>query len=233
MWYRNKNMQMKHLKIFESYSNKEYYDALMKVKEMVRKNKPNAEIIAHVSKFVSDTGEILEELRLMLGRIDKEYNKHIAHYKNLSNRYIRCYTLRPVGKKRVSTGARPPYRQSTEENDPGSEQYAIDFVKNIKDQFEKLTKDVNGIDRIKNIFYRIFEALDWINETGVKRTILISNLHQPHSLLNPDPLRDAKISNTLQEIENLKELSFDNEVDEVKGLIRYGKVVINEILNEE
>lgn len=207
---------MNYIKLYEAYSEGDYKKALFKVKNMLVKKKSNDEVLAFVNKYASDDGKVIDSLRILLDRIYKKYfnyiirvgygakykRKHLGeeyeYYKNYKTYF--AFTLNTSRERKVST------------------KEALDnALKMEKDKYDHIIKSIDNVDldKIKFTFDRLFEILEWVNETGAeKHSIYYSN------------------DNVIHRIEMLNtEFDFDNEVDEVKKLIAHGKSFINKAIN--
>lgn len=205
---------MNHLKLFEAYSSEDYQKALFKVKDMIRGKKSTDDILAFVNQYASDDAKQIDQLRIMLDRVSKTYNNF--------SRYFFYNRRERIIKKR-----------GKEDEIKNEYDYKIYFAfdepqKKILDSFLQQEKNrynhiINKIDSnidltmIKFVFEKLFELLDWVSETGIAKSKLASN-----------QITDEQ---TISKVEELNQLDFENEFEELKKLVRIGKVEIRKVIN--
>ena len=212
---------MKYLKIFEAYSIEDYQKALNSLKDMVKKNKPTEDILAFINVYYSDSAKNLNEIRIMLDRIERTY----AHYKNyvFYNRKTRRIRKRGGGYEDKDVSDYKQFYMFQAE----TKEILVSFLDNQKKIYDKNINEINDIDTktIQFLINKLFEILEWVNETGVEKNRIKTSRYAGET-----PKSDEDI---LREIESLNDMDFENETEEVSKIIRRCKIQIKNAINSK
>ncbi len=215
---------MKYLKIFEAYSIEDYQKALNSIKDMVSKNKSSEDILAFINVYYSDSAKKLNELRIMLDRIERTY----SNYKNyvFYHKKSRKVRKRGGGYEDEVTYDKKQFYMFNNHDKP----ILVNFLSIQKKIYNKNINEISDIGKntVEFLINKLFEILEWINETGVsKKEISISKY-------DGDVLHPRKTDeDVLREIESLNDMDFENEVEEVSKIIRRCKIQIKNAINSE
>ncbi len=211
---------MKYVKIYDAYSTEDYQKALKSVKSMIQSGKSKDDMLAFINKYYSDSAKKIDDLRVMLDRIEKKYSQ-FSHY-HFYNRKTVVIKKRGGGYENKNTYDSKRYYCFV---DKGYKKILVEFISIQKKIYNDIIDSVEDIDTstIKLIFDRLFEVLDWVNNTGDEKNRIKNNKF----LTNP-PKSDEDI---LHEFEAINDMDFENEVEEVTNLIRIGKIQIKKAIN--
>lgn len=215
---------MKYLKIFEAYSIEDYQKALNSIKDMVSKNKSSEDILAFINVYYSDSAKKLNELRIMLDRIERKY----VFYRNylIYNRKTETIRKRGGESENKNTYDKKQFYMFNSHDKP----ILVDFLSNQKKIYDKNINEIDDIntDTVKFLINKLFEILDWVNETGVSKKLISLSAHAG-DVLHPRKTDE----DVLREIESLNDMDFENEVEEVSKIIRRCKIQIKNAINSE
>lgn len=221
---------MKHLKIYEAFSTEDYQKALAHIKTLVSSNKSKEEILQYLNTLSIDVAKDLDELRKIIDRIYKFYmNRQIGFpFEKGPGKLIR--------KRKAGVGYTSGFSDYKEwkagdvihQRDIGYVRFIINstqdklresqnFLENQKTQTQKLLEKIPNttinIQRIKFIFDRIFEILDFCISTNEER-IRINN----SAISNELKFKQFDILN--------RDIDFENEVEELNKCYKIGKNLI-------
>ena len=217
---------LSYIKLFESYSEGDYKKALFKIKDLIRKNKPSDEILSLVNKYASDDAEELDKLRIILNRVDKIYSMH-TNYIFYNKRVIKTVKRRHTGdiENVEKQDLKKYYAFESNYKKP-----LVDFLKLQRSIYDEVIDLIDpNIDTImvEFIFNKLFELLEWINNTGEEKREIIGNRYRNIDNNGIDNADNNAVSN----IEKLNNLDFENEVEELKKLIKLGKSEVKKCIN--
>lgn len=208
---------MLYVKLFEAYSTEDYQKALFKVKDFIKNNKPNDEILSFINTYASDDAKKLDSLRIMLDRIAKEYLKfqHYVFY----NRKVTFKKKRSGEIERIEKSDNLQFYMISKEY-----QSAMDnFLSLQETAYKNITSHLTDIDLtlIEFLFNRLFEILHWVNKTGQEK--LDVNTGQYHNNMDENQV--------ISKLNSFNDFDFENEVEEVKKLVRLGKIQLKKAIN--
>lgn len=187
---------MQYLKLFESYTEDQYRTALKNIKNMIQKDRKKEDVLTFISKYYSDDAKYLDNIRIIINRIVKEYS--------LFKRGI-YHSPTPIKRKGevVNKYVEKYYFMLDEVNKVRLDKFLEIQKKEYHDNISKLSKPVSS--SIEFLFRKLFELLDWINETGMQK----SEIFKTHYL-------NQRIA--ISKIELVNTLDFDDEVEEFTNL---------------
>lgn len=209
---------MRYLKIYEAYSADDYQKALKSVKLMVQTGRSKEDILCFINKYYSDTARKIDNLRIMLDRIEKTYSQFWSYFF-----YNRRNVL--VKKKGVEKYKSEYDNKKFYAFEPEYKKSLLDFLSLQEEIYHKNIDEINDIDVtvLKFLLNKLFEILNWVNETGDKKSEIRRTRYTTQKS-DEDIIRD---------IESYNNMDFENEVEEVTKIIKRARVQIKTILSSQ
>ena len=215
---------MEHIKLYEAFSEEFYKKAMNNIKDLVSKDTPKEDILKYISIFSGDNAESLDNIRLIIERTAREFNRYIRYVRY--REVIGHKTMKRAGKSIESSGRTRHWKKGdTIPNEKysiakyyifNSENHLSGFLERQKSEYDKLISSINmETTRIKFFCDRFFEILKWCSETG----------YQKYQIWSSSDRNQIKT-----QIEELNDFDMENEVEEIKKLTEYIKRDIMQLL---
>ena len=207
---------MQYIKLFESYSAEEYQKVLFKIKSLIQKGKSKDELLTFIGKYTSDDLKLLDNIRLIVDRINETYYPNLVSY----------------NRRTVIKGKRNPKSEDVTDRKPffifdrnekiGRENFINDQYVQYEEVIKKISDDIN-IDSIKFLMNKLFDLIVWANDTAPAKHAIITGPMDWTNLTNSENKR-------VREIEDLYvDQDFENEYEELKKLSARIKLQIKKI----
>ena len=226
---------MKHLRLFEAFTQEQYNKAFTHIKSMLTSDAPKEDILKYVDSFTGTSTKQLNELRLIIQRVQRELNSRYSY--GLSyNKKSKTSRKRKDGSD--WTGDWKAGDFVTRDNFDWVRYYSFDskkgnrtqskqdllrsIVDHNKNLYQQIIPQLNDeeIELIKWLCDRFFEIVDWIVETGP----------QKWEIMHGGDWYDRTPEEKKAAIEDLNDFDFENECEEINSLSKKITTRINNLI---
>jgi hypothetical protein len=226
---------MKHLRLFEAFTQEQYNKAFTHIKSMLTSDAPKEDILKYVNSFTGTSTKQLNELRLTIQRVQRELNSRYSHILSY-NKKVKTSRKRKDGSD--WSGSRKAGDSVNRETFDYVRYYAFsskkgnrtqssqDLLRSIVDHNKNLYQQIipqlndEEIELIKWLCDRFFEIVDWIVETGP----------QKWEIMHGGDWYDRTPEEKKAGIEDLNDFDFENECEEINSLSKKITTRINNLI---